>query len=68
MCLNGVRESEINMPLMKGRSKKTIGKNIKMMLHEGKPQKQAIAIAMHKAGMSKMDKGFYGHQKVQVLF
>lgn len=41
------------MPLAKGKSKKTISKNISTLMHEGRPQKQAIAIAMSEAGMSK---------------
>lgn len=41
------------MPLKKGKSDKTVSANIKMLMHEGKPQKQAIAIAMHQAGRSK---------------
>jgi hypothetical protein len=41
------------MPLKKGKDKKTIAANIKAEMHSGKPQKQAIAIAMSKAGKSK---------------
>ena len=38
------------MPLKKGSSKKVISANIKAEMRSGKPQKQAIAIAMAKAG------------------
>lgn len=37
----------------KGSSKKVIAENIRREMHAGKPQKQAIAIAMKKAGKSK---------------
>lgn len=41
------------MPLKKGSSKKVISSNIRTEMKHGKPQKQAIAIAMRKAGRSR---------------
>ena len=46
------------MPLFKGSSKKTISKNIAELMHSGRPQKQAIAIAMSEAGKSKPKRRF----------
>lgn len=41
------------MPLSKGTSKASINQNIKTEMNAGKPQKQAIAIAMNVAGKSR---------------
>lgn len=41
------------MPLDKGKGKAAISKNIKTEMAAGKPQKQAVAIAMNVAGKSK---------------
>lgn len=41
------------MPLKKGSSKAVVSANIKTEMAHGKPQKQAVAIAMSKAGKSK---------------
>lgn len=38
------------MPLLKGRSKATVSANIKTEMSAGKPQKQAVAIALNTAG------------------
>lgn len=41
------------MPLAKGKSKKTVSKNIRKMMREGYPQKQSVAAALTAARKSR---------------
>ena len=44
------------MPLKKGKSEKAISGNIKELMQSGRPQKQAVAIALSEARKSGNDK------------
>lgn len=45
------------MPLKEGKSRDVISSNIRTEMAAGKPQDQAVAIALSKAGKKKMAKG-----------
>lgn len=45
------------MPLKSGKSQKVISQNIRTEMEAGRPQKQATAIALSKAGKSNKQRG-----------
>ena len=44
------------MPLVRGKSKRAVSRNISELVKSGRPQRQAVAIAMKKAGKSQKKK------------
>jgi len=53
------------MPMKKGRGQETISENIRMLRKEGRPQKQAVAMAMDKAKEMKAGGAVMGAAKVK---
>lgn len=54
------------MPLQKGKSKEVIKSNIEKEIAAGKPQKQAVAIALHtadKSPLGSIGKAVFGNVK-----
>jgi len=44
------------MPLRKGKSEQVVSRNISELVGSGKPQKQAIAISLEKAGKARKNR------------
>lgn len=50
------------MPLKKGKSKKVVSENISELVHSGRPQKQAVAIAMKEARKKRKKPSRHGEE------
>lgn len=52
------------MPLKEGSSREAVGQNIETEMQSGKPQAQALAIALKEAGLSNKDEGQIAPEQV----
>lgn len=62
-CCRPSHDEDLTMPLKKGSSNATVSKNIRELRHSGRPQKQAVAIAMRQAGRARPSSGKGGRKK-----
>lgn len=53
--MDGDKPEQKSNPLRSGKSRNDIGKNISELVHSGRPQKQAVAIALGKAGVERKE-------------
>jgi hypothetical protein len=51
-------------PLRRGKSREVISSNISELMHKGYPQKQAVAISLKKAGMSRKSNPDYSQSEI----
>lgn len=56
MASRGSQHEVQKMPLKKGNTNKIVSDNISKLIKEGRPKKQAVAIAINEAGKSKKRK------------